>query len=106
MGSATLCSVSCTSIATVVSTRVLKPYQQQRLVSFLNPEADPVRSGYQLIQSKVAIGSGGLFGKGFAAGTQKRLAFLPAQHTDFISARFATVEEGEPKCRTSAGRRT
>lgn len=68
----------------------LKPYQQARLISFLNPEADAMRTGYQAIQSKVAIGSGGLFGAGFTEGPQKRLAFLPEQHTDFI---FAVVGE-------------
>jgi rod shape determining protein RodA len=62
----------------------LAPYQQNRLLSFLNPEIDPQATGWNIIQSKVAIGSGGLLGKGFLAGTQKRLAFLPAQHTDFI----------------------
>jgi len=77
-------------VAIIVWTRVLKSYQQQRLISFLNPEADPVRSGYQLIQSKVAIGSGGLLGNGFLDGPQKRLAFLPEQYTDFI---FAVVGE-------------
>lgn len=64
--------------------RHLAPYQQSRLLSFLNPEADPRATGWHIIQSKVAIGSGGWFGKGFTHGTQKRLAFLPAQHTDFI----------------------
>ncbi len=59
-------------------------YQQNRILSFLNPEIDPRASGWNIIQSRVAIGSGGLFGKGFTEGTQKRLAFLPAQHTDFI----------------------
>jgi rod shape determining protein RodA len=68
----------------------LKPYQQQRLVSFLNPEADPIHSGYQAIQSKVAIGSGGWFGNGWLQGPQKRLAFLPEQPTDFI---FSVVGE-------------
>lgn len=68
----------------------LAPYQQNRLLSFLNPEGDPRATGWHIIQSKVAIGSGGLFGKGFAEGTQKRLAFLPAQHTDFI---FSVVGE-------------
>lgn len=68
----------------------LKPYQQARLVSFLNPEADAAASGYQALQSKVAIGSGGLFGNGFTQGPQKRLAFLPEQHTDFI---FSVVGE-------------
>jgi rod shape determining protein RodA len=62
----------------------LKPYQQQRLLTFLDPSSDPKASGYHVIQSQVAVGSGGWFGKGFTEGTQKRLAFLPEQHTDFI----------------------
>ena len=62
----------------------LKTYQQNRLVSFLNPEVDARATGWHIIQSKIAIGSGGFFGKGFTEGSQKRLAFLPAQHTDFI----------------------
>ncbi len=57
---------------------------------FLDPSSDPLRTGYHVIQSQVAIGSGGWFGKGFTLGTQKRLAFLPEQHTDFI---FAVVGE-------------
>jgi rod shape determining protein RodA len=68
----------------------LQPYQQKRLLVFLDPSIDPQRSGYHVIQSQVAIGSGGLFGAGFTDGSQKRLAFLPAQHTDFI---FAVVGE-------------
>ena len=64
--------------------RSLAPYQQNRVLAFLNPEVDPRATGWHIIQSKVAIGSGGWFGKGYTAGTQKRLAFLPAQHTDFI----------------------
>jgi rod shape determining protein RodA len=68
----------------------LAPYQQNRLRTFLDPSADVRGSGYHVIQSKVAIGSGGLFGQGFTLGTQKRLAFLPEQHTDFI---FAVVGE-------------
>jgi rod shape determining protein RodA len=68
----------------------LAPYQQNRLKVFLDPSADPRASGYHVIQSKVAIGSGGLIGKGFTLGTQKRLAFLPEQHTDFI---FSVVGE-------------
>jgi len=59
-------------------------YQQQRILTFLGFETDPRGISYQLIQSKVAIGSGGLFGKGFLQGTQTKLRFLPAQHTDFI----------------------
>jgi rod shape determining protein RodA len=62
----------------------LQPYQQNRLRVFLDPSIDPRRSGYHVIQSQVAIGSGGWFGKGYTEGTQKRLAFLPEQHTDFI----------------------
>ena len=68
----------------------LKPYQQNRLRVFLDPTIDPRRSGYHVIQSQVAIGSGGWFGKGYMQGTQKRLAFLPEQHTDFI---FSVVGE-------------
>jgi rod shape determining protein RodA len=62
----------------------LNPYQQNRLLVFLDPSSDPRASGYHVIQSQVAIGSGGLFGKGFTEGSQKRLAFLPEQQTDFI----------------------
>ncbi len=68
----------------------LQPYQQNRLKVFIDPSADPRASGYHVIQSKIAIGSGGLLGQGFTLGTQKRLAFLPEQHTDFI---FAVVGE-------------
>lgn len=64
----------------------LNPYQQRRLLVFIDPSSDPRASGYHVIQSQVAIGSGGFFGKGFTDGSQKRLAFLPAQHTDFIYA--------------------
>ena len=64
----------------------LKPYQQNRFRVFLDPSVDPRRSGYHVIQSQIAIGSGGLFGQGFTEGSQKRLAFLPEQHTDFIFA--------------------
>lgn len=62
----------------------LRPYQQNRILIFLNPGADPRGAGYQIIQSKVAIGSGGFWGKGFLEGTQTGLHFLPAKHTDFI----------------------
>ena len=62
----------------------LNPYQQRRLLVFLDPSSDPRASGYHVIQSQVAVGSGGLFGKGFTDGSQKRLAFLPEQETDFI----------------------
>ncbi|MBN1541051.1 rod shape-determining protein RodA [candidate division KSB1 bacterium] len=62
----------------------LHPYQQNRILTFLGLVSDPQGAGYQIIQSKVAIGSGGLLGKGFLQGTQTQLRFLPAQHTDFI----------------------
>ncbi|MBV9772655.1 MAG: rod shape-determining protein RodA, partial [Gemmatimonadetes bacterium] len=68
----------------------LKPYQKNRFMVFLDPSVDPRGAGYNLIQSRVAIGSGGWLGKGFTLGTQKRLAFLPEQHTDFI---FSVVGE-------------
>lgn len=62
----------------------LKPYQRERIVIFLNPERDPLGSGYQVTQAKIAIGSGGIHGKGFKQGTQARLDFIPEHHTDFI----------------------
>ena len=62
----------------------LKPYQKIRILSFFNPDRDPLGAGYQIIQSKIAVGSGGLFGKGFLKGTQGYLEFLPEKHTDFI----------------------
>ncbi len=65
-------------------TSKLRPYQLKRIETFINPESDPFNSGYHLIQSKVALGSGGLLGKGFLKGTQINLDFLPASHTDFI----------------------
>ena len=62
----------------------LKPYQKLRVLTFLNPDRDPLGAGYQIIQSKIAVGSGGIFGKGFLKGTQSYLEFLPEKHTDFI----------------------
>ena len=61
-------------------------YQRQRIITFLNPEQDPLGTGYHIIQSKIAIGSGGLYGKGWLNGTQSHLEFLPERHTDFIFA--------------------
>ncbi len=61
----------------------LKPYQQERILGFLDPSRDPLSSGYQQMQSKIAVGSGGLFGTGWQEGTQTQLRFLPTQHTDF-----------------------
>jgi len=69
----------------------LKDYQRDRVLNFLDPSRDPLGTGYHLNQSKIAIGSGGLFGKGFMEGTQARLHFLPEQHTDFIFSAY--VEE-------------
>jgi rod shape determining protein RodA len=62
----------------------LKPYQKERILTFLNPERDPLGSGYQVTQAKIAIGSGGIHGKGFRNGTQGKLGFIPEHHTDFI----------------------
>jgi rod shape determining protein RodA len=62
----------------------LKSYQQQRVLTFLNPDSDPLGTGYNIIQSKIAVGSGGLFGKGYLSGTQSHLSFLPESETDFI----------------------
>ncbi len=67
----------------------LHDYQRARIRTFLNPEADPLGSGYHIIQSKIAVGSGGLFGKGFIQGTQSQLSFLPERHTDFAFSVFA-----------------
>ena len=69
---------------------VLKPYQQKRVFTFLTPEKDPLGDGYHITQSKIAIGSGGWFGKGFGNGTQSHLNYLPEPHTDFA---FATMAE-------------
>ena len=68
---------------------LLKPYQKLRVLTFLNPDRDPLGAGYQIIQSKIAVGSGGLFGKGFLKGTQSYLEFLPEKHTDFIFTLFS-----------------
>ncbi|MEK6532212.1 MAG: rod shape-determining protein RodA [Deltaproteobacteria bacterium] len=69
--------------------KMLKGYQKARLTSFIDPGKDPLGSGYHVLQSKIAIGSGGFFGKGFLQGTQGKLQFLPEHHTDFIFATFA-----------------
>lgn len=78
------------AFAAMWHTGAIKPYQKRRLVTFLNPGADPLGSGYHILQSKIAIGSGMVFGRGFLAGPQSGLRFVPAQHTDFI---FAVVGE-------------
>tara|TARA_Y100000782_G_scaffold112347_1_gene142353 strand:- start:9 stop:1133 length:1125 start_codon:yes stop_codon:yes gene_type:complete len=68
---------------------LLKPYQKLRVLTFFNPDRDPLGAGYQIIQSKIAVGSGGLAGKGFLKGTQGYLEFLPEKHTDFIFTLFS-----------------
>ncbi len=68
---------------------ILKEYQKQRILTFLDPDRDPLGAGYHIIQSKIAIGSGMLAGKGYLKGTQNALSFLPEQHTDFIFSVFA-----------------
>jgi rod shape determining protein RodA len=69
---------------------MMHEYQRNRVQIFLSPESDPLGTGYHIIQSKIAIGSGGIFGKGFLAGTQSHLDYLPEGHTDFV---FATMAE-------------
>ena len=76
--------------APIIWSQVLKEHQRERLLVFIDPSRDPKASGYQIAQSRIAIGSGGWTGKGYTQGSQKRLAFLPEQHTDFI---FAVVGE-------------
>jgi rod shape determining protein RodA len=71
------------------SGKLLKPYQKQRLTSFINPDSDPKGSGYQLLQSKIAVGSGGVWGQGATRGTQTQGDFLPIPHADFIFAAFS-----------------
>src|SRR5947209_16704420 len=73
-------------IAIPLGWTMLKGYQKDRIVTFLNPDRDPLGRGYQVTQAKIAIGSGGIHGKGFKQGTQAKLEFLPARHTDFIFA--------------------
>ena len=76
-------------ISTPFAISFLKPYQKLRILTFLDPDRDPLGAGYQIIQSKIAVGSGGLTGKGFLKGTQSYLEFLPEKHTDFIFTLFA-----------------
>jgi len=73
----------CATVIPIAWKFILKPYQRQRIETFLNPENDPMNSGYHILQSKIAVGSGHLFGKGYLEGTQGHLHFLPEKHTDF-----------------------
>ena len=77
------------SFAPIMWLFLMKAYQKQRVTTFLNPESDPLGAGYHIIQSKIAIGSGGLTGKGWLQGSQSQLEFLPERHTDFIFAVFS-----------------
>jgi rod shape determining protein RodA len=85
--------VAIIAIVTVVGLPIgwqfLNEYQKGRIVSFMDPERDPQGKGYQLIQSQIAVGSGGMFGKGVTKGTQTQLRFLPVPHKDFIFSAFA-----------------
>ena len=72
-----------------VAISFLKPYQKSRILTFFNPERDPLGAGYQIIQSKIAVGSGGIFGKGYLKGSQSYLDYLPEKHTDFIFTLFS-----------------
>jgi len=72
-----------------VSKRILKPYQRERITSFLHPEEDAKGSGYQLLQSKIAVGSGGFWGKGFGNGSQNQLGYIPVRYSDFIMSAWA-----------------
>jgi rod shape determining protein RodA len=79
-----------TGAATPLAWNTLEDYQKQRLLTFVDPGRDPKGAGWNAIQSKIALGSGGIWGKGYLRGTQKKLAFLPARHTDFV---FSVVGE-------------
>ncbi len=72
-----------------VAWSVLRPYQRRRILTFLDPESDPLGAGYHILQSKIALGSGGVTGKGFLLGTQSQLNFLPERHTDFVFTMLA-----------------
>ncbi len=86
----TLVTIGITAVSTaIIGWQFLHDYQRQRILTFLDPEKDPLGSGYHIAQSKIAIGAGKLFGKGFLKGTQNSLHFLPEQHTDFIFAAYA-----------------
>jgi len=79
-----IANITTATMTTVIWNSFLKDYQKMRVISFIDPQMDPFGAGYQVIQSKVAIGSGHIFGKGYLQGSQTRLSYLPEQHTDFI----------------------
>jgi len=84
-----ICAGLASAFAPILWMFLMKDYQRQRVMTFLNPEQDPLGSGYHIIQSKIAIGSGGVEGKGWLQGTQSQLEFLPERHTDFIFSVFS-----------------
>jgi rod shape determining protein RodA len=88
-GIVTFLIVAASSFTPILWFFLMRDYQKQRVLTFLNPESDPLGSGYHIIQSKIAIGSGGIEGKGWLQGTQSQLEFLPERHTDFIFAVFS-----------------
>jgi rod shape determining protein RodA len=81
--------VGCVGAVTPIAYSHLHDYQRQRIITFLNPESDPLGAGYNIIQSKIALGSGGMWGKGFLQGTQSHLNYLPEKQTDFIFTMYA-----------------
>jgi rod shape determining protein RodA len=83
----TIGGIACTGA--IIGWHFLHDYQRQRILTFISPEMDPRGAGYHIAQSKIAVGSGGLWGNGFLKGTQTLLHFLPEQHTDFIFAVYA-----------------
>ena len=83
------CGLLASAFAPIFWMFLMKDYQKQRVLTFIDPEKDPLGAGYHIIQSKIAIGSGGLHGKGWLQGTQSQLEFLPERHTDFIFAVFS-----------------
>ena len=80
--------IICLIVAIPFSWNLLKPYQKERVHGFLNPQSDPLGKGYQIIQSKITIGSGKFLGKGFMGGTQTQLNFIPEKYTDFVFSVF------------------
>ena len=90
-----LCIITGSTITVPMVWFLLKGYQKKRILTFLNPDRDPLGAGYHIIQSKIAIGSGMISGKGFLKGTQNALSFLPEQHTDFI---FSVLAEEMGSC--------
>jgi len=86
-----ICGIVFICISPIIYNNFLHDYQKHRIINFLNPNNDPLGKGYNVIQSKIAVGSGGIFGKGYRKGSQGQLLFLPEKHTDFMFA--ATAEE-------------